>query len=62
MGLVLYVFGGEGGPLFWLLVVCMKVVPLGKKYPDKGAFSDQICVNQEVSDTWWQALAGCGKT
>lgn len=41
-------------------VVRVAVVPVGDKQADGAAFRDQICVDQEVGDTWWRALAKPG--
>lgn len=41
-------------------VVRVTVVPMSDKQADGAAFWDQICVDQEVGDTWWRALAKPG--
>lgn len=54
-------FGGGKCPSF--LGVCavrVTIVPVGDKQADGAAFWDQICVDQEVGDTWWRALAKPG--
>lgn len=38
----------------------MTVVPVSDKQAGRAAFWDPICVDQEVGDTWWRALAKPG--
>lgn len=48
-------------PAFLVIwVVRVTVVAVSNKQADKTAFWDQICVDQEVGDTWWRALAKPG--
>lgn len=48
-------------PAFLVIwVVRVTVVAVSNKQADKSAFWDQICVDQEVGDTWWRALAKPG--